>query len=334
MRARSCLAVSLVCYLNAELLLGQTSPKGTFRIETVERPAEDPTADRYEQQYVVSTADSKVREPLGEPRQAQPATYFISPDERWIFATIYFGSRMGGGELFKQEEGLKFQEVNKSQSFAEQAWRFFAKQEQLKPDDVLDLEAPATTGIIDFVAWGPDSARLLVDLRGGDFGGKRERRLDQWYVYFNTKRGKFELTDYLRRLNNHAWNRSDNFGEAASAEPLGEFPPEAESKKRSEAADRRVKESFQKLLDIHEKQVQESIRDEQTSAMQRQIYEEQLKSSGAAQRGWINTREIGAKFYAESGPKSTAERRYWQYMADSTEARASDIERQLGSNVK
>jgi hypothetical protein len=287
----------------------QTSPKGTFRIETVLREAEDPTADRYEQQYVVSTADPKVREPLGQRRSAQPAAYFISPDERWIFATIHLGSRMADGELFKRGEGLKFEQANKSQPFAAQVWRFFARQERLKPDAVHSERGDA--GIIEFRGWSPDSGRLLVDLRAGDFRAKRERRVDEWYVYFDTKTGKFELTNYLRGLNKGAWDRYANLSGYSGlppeviAEPLGELPPEAESKKRYEAAERRVKE-----------------------------YEEQLKSSRGAQGGLVDTREIGAKFYAESGPKSTAGRRYWQYMADSTEARASDIERQLGSNVK
>ena len=107
------------------------------------------------------------------------------------------------------------------------------------------------------------------------------------------------------------------------------MPSEAESKKHYEAADRRVKESFQKLLDIQEKQLQQSIHDEQTSPTQRQIFEEQLQSSRDMQRSWIKTREIGAKLYVDSGNKSTAARRYWQYMADSTEARASEIEREL-----
>ena len=73
----------------------QTSPKGTFRIETVFTKAEDP-ADEYEQQYVVSTVDPNIREPLGEKHQAQPATYYISPDEQWIFAQVHYGIGMGG----------------------------------------------------------------------------------------------------------------------------------------------------------------------------------------------------------------------------------------------
>ncbi len=90
----------------------QTSPKGTFKIETVYIPAEDPTTDPYDQQYVVSTADPNIREPLGDKRQAMSAEYFISPDERWIFATYPLGSHMGDGELFKRGEGLKFKPVS------------------------------------------------------------------------------------------------------------------------------------------------------------------------------------------------------------------------------
>jgi hypothetical protein len=98
----------LVWLMNVTVF-AQTSPKGTFRIETGERIDEDPTIpDPHEQQFVVSTADSKVREPLGEEHQAQPATYFISPDEQWIFATIHFGSGMGGARLYQRKKDFHF----------------------------------------------------------------------------------------------------------------------------------------------------------------------------------------------------------------------------------
>jgi hypothetical protein len=313
---------------SAEPLPAQTSPKGTFKIETVEKPAEDPTADPYEQQYVVSIADPNLREPLGEPRQAQPAKYFISPDENWIFTTIHFGSGMSGGQLFKRHEGLKFQPVEKD--FEESVWHFFDQDQHIHEDD-------RQTSLIDFVAWSPDSGRLLIDLRGGGFGGERSRGIYEWYVYFNTKTGKFELTEYLRRLNKDAWKRWKNFSpfpifpEAASAESLGELPSEAESKKRYQVADQHVRELFQKLVGIEETQLQQSIHDEQTSQTQRETYQEQLKSSRDWQRNWIKTRKIGAKLYADSGPKSTATRRYWQHMADSTEARANALKDQIES---
>ena len=308
------------------MLPAQTSFKGTFTIETGFTKAEDPTTDEYEQQYVVSTSDPKMREPLGEPRQAQPAQYFISPNEQWIFAMIHYGSRMGGGQLFKRQQGLKFQPLEPR--FEELVWRFFCKNEHVAEDD-------RDTGIIDFVAWSPDAGRLLVDLRAGEFGGERERSIYRWYAYFNTRTESFELTNYLRRLNKDAWKRyrddkvRENFGEAASAEPLGELPSEAESKKRYEAADHRVKESFQKLLEVQEKQLQKSMRDEQSSSTQREIYQQQLQDTREFQQSSIKTRETGAKLYADSGAKSTAARRYWQHMAASMEARASAIEEQL-----
>jgi len=124
--------------------------------------------------------------------------------------------------------------------------RFFAKQERLKPEDVPYLQVfeghLAEEGIIDFVTWSPDSGRLLVDLRAGEFGGDRKRGIYKWYLYFKTKTQKVELTDYLRRLNKDAWKRWKNFGEegaavfpeAASAEPLGELASENELKKRYE----------------------------------------------------------------------------------------------------
>lgn len=328
------LLVVLCCACwSAQVLPAQTSPKGTFKIETVETPAEDPTADPSEQQYVVSTADPKVREPLGKPRQAHPAEYFISPDERWIFATYHLGSRMGSAELFKRGEGLKFAPV-KPESLAEQAWQYFAGKEKIDPEKLPFFQDGV--GIIDFVAWSPDSARLLVALRGGDFDENDQHRgIYLWYLYFNTQSAQPELTDYLRRLDKGAWERfrdeklRANFGEAASAEPLGELPPEAESKKRYQVADRHVKELFQKLINTEQKQLDRSTHDEQTSQTQREIYEEQLKSSRDGQNAWIKTREIGAKLYADSGNKSTAPQRYWQHMADNTEAQATALKEQI-----
>jgi hypothetical protein len=292
----------------------QTSPKGTFKIETVYTAAEDPTTDPYEQQYVVSTADPKVREPLGEPRQAHPAEYFISPDERWIFATYHLGSHMGGAdELFKRGEGLKFKPV-RSQKLAELSWRFFAEQEHIEPDDVPCRQGD--DGIVDFVAWSPDSARLLVDLRGG-VGDERNRGVYLWYLYFNTKTERLELTDYLRRLDKGAWNRWKTFyeeeggrsifPEAASAEPLAELPPETELKKRSEDADSKLNKTYNEILAKLDKEQKTSLREDQ--------------------RQWIKTRDAGATFYKQAGGKSAAEGRYWQYMLDSTEARILAVER-------
>jgi len=44
------------------------------------------------------------------------------------------------------------------------------------------------------------------------------------------------------------------------------------------------------------------------------------------QRDWIKMRDAGAKLYKESGTKPAAERRYWQYMLDSTESQLRHLE--------
>jgi uncharacterized protein YecT (DUF1311 family) len=312
-----CLLVFCGACLAGGLSFAQTSPKGTFKIESVTKPGE-PDSEATVSDFIVSTSDPSVREPLDDHPDTTRVSYVISPDEKWIYEEKYYGHRMTGGELYKQGEGLKFQEANKAQSFAEQAWRFFEKEERLKPDDVPYLKLveghPSEEGIIDFVAWSPGSARLLVDLRAGDFGGKRDRGIYKWYLYFNTDTQTFELTDYLRRLNRDAWKRWKNFGEeqvsnfpeAASAEPLTELPSDADLKQRYEEADRRLNETYQEVRSKIDKEEQGSLRQDE--------------------RDWLKTREPGAKFYADSGPKSTAQRRYWQHMLDSTQARLRYLE--------
>jgi uncharacterized protein YecT (DUF1311 family) len=257
-----------------------------------------------------------MRELLHDHPDTTGADYYISPDEKWIYDEARYGHKMTGGQLFKREEGLKFRSLE--MDFAEAAWRFFAKQEQLEPNDVPYLELvdgqPAAVGIIDFVAWSPDSTRLLVDLRAGDFGGKSQRGVYKWYLYFNTKTQAFEITDYLHRLNKDAWKRWKNFGdelgssfpEAASAEPVAELPSDAELKKSYEETDRHLNEVYQEILSKIDKEAQESLRQDE--------------------RDWLKTREPGAKFYADSGVKSTAQRRYWQHMLDSTQAQLRHLE--------
>jgi hypothetical protein len=174
----------------------QTSPKGSFKVETVFTKAEDP-AENYEQQYVVSTADPKIREPLGEKRQDQPATYFISPDEQWIFAQVYYGSGMGGARVYQRKKDFQFERAMDEKSI----WKFFEKQAlagRKRPSDW-------AVEIVDFIAWSPDSARLLFSLRTGKrVTGKGSLGYYDWHGYYNVRKRKFELTDELRALNRSA----------------------------------------------------------------------------------------------------------------------------------
>jgi hypothetical protein len=293
------LFICFVSLLNV-VVFAQTSPKGTFRIETYERFDEDPTAGVHEQQFVVSMADSKVREPLGEERQDQPATYFISPDEQWIFATVYYGSRMGGARLYQRKKDFKFERVMDEKSI----WKFFEQQA------LAGKKRPSGWGveIVDFIAWSPDSARVLFSLRRGNrVTGKGSFGYYGWHAYYNVRSGKFELTDYLHALNRsaHKLRPEDEEKEPAAtalAEPLAELPPETELKKRAEEV---LNELLAKLNQ-----------------------KEQARAHNALD--WIKTQEPGAKFYAKFGPKATAGRRYWQYMFDSAENRLKSLESDYG----
>jgi len=287
-------------------LRAQTSRQGTFKIESEMKSGEDGTVS----DFVVSKSDPKTRELLHEHGDITGADYRISPDEKWIYDEASYGHRMCGGQIFKRADGLKFKVVESK--FDDAVWRFFAKQEHISTDDVPYFDSEE--GIIDFVAWSPDSARVLLDLRVGEIGGERTRGVYKWYLYFNTNIQAFEVTDYLRRLNKEAWKRWKNFGdehvpifpEAFSAEPIDDLPRLPELKKRYEEADRRLNESYRQAIAKIDKEQKEGLR--------------------AEQRDWLKTRDAGAKFYKENGGKSTPEQRYWQYMFDSTESQLRHLE--------
>jgi len=211
-------------FLASNLIVAETHPNPSFKIESVEG-AEKPDSDEVDvSEFVVSTKDPNMRELLSKHPSTTHVSFVSSPDEKWIFEHISYGSRMSGGNLFKREEGLKFKTL--TDDFDEKAWRFFAKEQKIPEQRVPFFAGDSREGMIDFVTWSSDSARVLVSLRAGDFDGKRTRGVYLWYVYFNTREGKFELTDRLRVANKGAWKRWENFGEDSkfkeltSAEPL------------------------------------------------------------------------------------------------------------------
>ena len=296
----------LVCLTNTAFT--QTSPKGTFKIESQPKTAPPGSEESDIADFVVSTSDPKVREPLHEHPDSTGAEYYISPDEKWIYDQARYGHKMCGGQIFKRAEGLKFEPVE--EQFDDTVWHFFAKQENLPQNQVPFFDSGE--GIIDLVAWSPDSARVLLDLRV-EIGDERGRGVYKWYFYFNTQTEKFEVTDYLRRLNKDAWKRWKNFDEklvfpeALSAQPVNDLASAAELKKRYEDADRRMNKSYQQTFAKLDKEQQTSLRDDQ--------------------RHWLKNREAGARFYKESGGgKSTPEQRYWQYMVDSTEGQVRHLD--------
>ena len=300
------LSIACPLSLGAQDKPAETSSKATFKIQS-ETKSEGEEAETVSD-FVVSLSNPNSRELLHQHPDTTGADYHISPDEKWIYDEARYGHRMCGGQIFKRADGLKFKSVEGK--FDDAVWRFFAKQEGIPRDQVPYFESEE--GIIDFVAWSPDSARVLVDLRVGDIGGDRTRGVYKWYLYFNTQTEKFETTNYLRRLNKDAWRRWKKFSEtlvfpeAMSAEPIADLASPAELKTRYEEADRRLNETYQQALAKVDKEQQTGLR--------------------ADQRSWLKTRDAGAKLYKESGGKSTPEQRYWQYMLDSTEAQLRHLE--------
>jgi hypothetical protein len=61
------------------------------------------------------------------------------------------------------------------------------------------LEPPPSRREFSFVAWAPDSSRLLLALRVDIKGSE-----SQWKTYWNTRTRSFELTSFLKELNERA----------------------------------------------------------------------------------------------------------------------------------
>jgi len=198
-------------YLLDNPLSAQIASSGSFKIESVEE-AQKPDTDEVEvSEFVVSTKDPHRREMLDEHPNTTHVSFHVSPDQKWIYESLSYGSRMNGAQLFKSKEGLKFEPLQRN--FEEAVWEFFGREEKIEKSRVPYFAGDSHEGIIDFVAWSPDSNRVLLTLRVGDFDGVRQRGVYLWYLYFNTKEGRFELTDRLRAANKGAWKRRENFGE-------------------------------------------------------------------------------------------------------------------------
>jgi len=228
-------AGALFCFVS-NVLPAQTGPSSSFKIQSVEGPQKPDRDDVDISEFVVSTSDPNVKELLDEHPSTTDVSFHVSPNEKWIYESMSFGSRMNGGQLFKRGDGLKF---NAPQAdFDAAVWQFFGKEEKIEKSRVPYFAGDSGEGIIDFVAWSPDSGRVLLSLRVGDFDGKRERGVYLWYLYFNTRVGKFELTDRLRAANKGAWKRRENFGEGndhfkelTTAEPVDQSARSKSEKK-------------------------------------------------------------------------------------------------------
>ena len=234
--AWSLLVVGALFCLLSIALPAQTDPGGSFKIESVEGAQKPDRDDVDVSEFVVSTKDPNLKGLLTEHPSTTHVSFHISPNEKWIYESKSYGSRMNGGQLFKRGDGLRFDAPEAD--FDAAVWLFFGTEEKIEKSRVPYFAGDSGEGIIDFVAWSRDSNRVLLTLRVGDFDGKRDRGVYLWYLYFDTQAGKFELTDRLRAANKGAWKRWENFGE----ERAGKF----KELTTAEAVDQSVRSKSQK----------------------------------------------------------------------------------------
>lgn len=250
------------------------SPNGAIRIE---RDGEDA--------WLIYTKDPTQRAKMPPLEGTSPVDdeYHSSPNDEWIFGLRHGGSCLRDGDLFHR---LVPDKIDMFESFNQAAWKNAVKLGAFKRD----FSAEGFCAMTEFVSWSFDSARLLIELRGGE--DKREKH--EGYVYFNLRTKNFEVTDYLRKLN------KTKAKVLAAAEPIDPLPKEAELKTRLDGLDQQLNKKYADVL----AQAGEGV----------PLVRE-------AQRNWIKHRDEGAKVYVSLFPATEKERRRLQFLGDVTAAR-------------
>ena len=252
-----------------------TSPSGAWRVE---QSGDDV--------WVASTKDASQRAKLPriEAIAPFPDEYHFSPNDEWIFGLRHGGSCLRDGDLFHR---LVPDKIDMFESFNEAAWKNAVKLGAFKRD----FSAEGFCAMTEFVSWSFDSARLLIELRGGE----NKREMHEGYVYFNLRTKNFEVSSYLRKLNKTKSNV------LACAEPVDPLPDEAELKTKFDALDQQLNKRYAEVL-------AKTVKDRVSLVRE-------------AQRTWIKHRDDGAKFYVSLFPAAEKERRRLQFLCDVTAAR-------------
>ena len=266
-----------------------TSLSGALRIEQiVEKNSSD--EERATSVWVVSTKDPTQRAKI--PKESSEAMldddeFNCSPNDEWIFGSRHAGSGLRDATLYHRVTPLKIELVSTGKSFNQAAWANSIKLGAQKRD-YCDEGFYALTI---FVCWSLDSSRVLMDLTGGE----EKRDMQSGLLYFNTRTSKFELTDYLRRMN------KSKAQALFCAEPVDPLPSESELKARYEKLDQQLNTTYAQVLKKTEQDRVPVVRD--------------------AQRDWIKRRDEGAKIYISRYPQAEREQRRLQFLGDVTAAR-------------
>jgi uncharacterized protein YecT (DUF1311 family) len=200
--------------------------------------------------------------------------------------------------------------------FEKTAWEFLDHELDLKRADLQgDAERVYSA---EFIDWSQDSVRLLMKIGSGEWSPSKSawvQSVYSWYCYFNTRSGKFELTERLRSvdgkpaLNGIASDDPAFMTVITTAEPVGGEGPVPNRKDRFDQADKRLNEIYAKLLAKTEPAKRETFREEQ--------------------RAWLVSRDTDAEVAAiqawSSGRESEA--RILESKALATEARVAELEK-------
>ena len=277
------------------------SPDGTFEIQQATRKNDDED----QKFFVVSKANPNEKRLLTtQPGLWAGNLWYSSPDSKWLATAIKEVHEVGRMELFRRIEGLKFDKIK---DFSAHAWASLsAKRKYTKGEE----------GIIDFLNWSPDSARLLIALRGPVHGDADDRPwFVDWSVYFNLRTEQFEYTAYLNWWNPQAFQSpsADDYDTRmqlapVSAEPLADTISEEDWKRRQTEADRGLNETYRQAL--AKLNFQEAAR---------------LRSEEIA---WIKTRDKITDEFAKQGTPPNPTLRRLQSLFDATKARAADLKRE------
>ncbi|MBV9618644.1 MAG: DUF1311 domain-containing protein [Verrucomicrobia bacterium] len=260
------------------------SPSGAFRIEANGSDA-----------WVISTKNpsQKVKVPMpGGSEEINPDDeFYFSPNDEWILGGRHVGSCLRAADLYDRTNETKIEIVN---SFDSLAWSNAAKFRVIKKDYQAEGECSMTF----FAGWSGDSKRLLVGLLGGE--DRRDHSAGtHGYVYFNIAAQKFEITEYLRKLN------AAKSQVLPCAEPTDPLPAEAELKARADAADKHLNDAY--------------------SAKIQKVGKDRGSNLRESQRAWVKARDAGLQIYLAAMPAAERERRKLQFLGDVTLARVESL---------
>jgi uncharacterized protein YecT (DUF1311 family) len=260
-----------------------TSPSGAFRVVQVNVT---PTSDDESGQefWIVSTRDESRRTKLYSSETTFPTAFYGAPGERWLFVESHQGSCLQRADLYRRNDNDSFEA---EPSFSDRAWKDAVKLGAFKTN----YSAEGLCAMIQFGCWSFDASRLLVVM----LGGEDRRSTNERYIYFNARTKKFELTDYLRKVN----KTKHEF--LACAEPVDPLPSETDLKATLDALDRQLNKRYAEVIAKTDKDRVANVRE--------------------AQRNWIKHRDEGAKFYVSLFPAAEKERRRLQFLCDVTAAR-------------